>query len=648
MPTIEMDDFTPVPLRSERLQYRTGTVPAHSLPQRSRTMNFGRSKSTLNRVPFSQSPYQPAVPPVPTTVRQRSIRVIEEAPEPDSEWRTHEASASETTLSAWPTRPDSTTPTKGELLLHVTPKPNESPSEALTRHYELSLRDLDAIAQHLTLSPEQRQKIPQRCNPVDLQHFIQTELLRRVHLGIDIGIPHHHQPTYHQRFHLSDSPFAFEIRETKSRDKERDSSSGHGKYAFKKPTVVSELVEDPEAEKKTATWMELFFDLTFVANITIFTHQHPIVDTTTFLRYCGWFTILWWMWLSQTMFDVRFSTDDLLNRIWKLIQLFALAGFAGNGDHFTSTNSNGFALSYAVMKLVLVGQYFIVWIHAPDQKSRRPILFYMSANFVSFIMWWASAFLIEFLSDQARYGIWFSAIGIEVITNIALANNATVSFVGSHLPERLGLFTLIILGESIMGLFMITDDLVDAPGKLGWDNLTLLIFSITVVKCQWFLYFDDYHEQGPVRSSIHSALWTYLHFMLNLSQLLLGVGCLDLIRAFQRTRESAFPSGPTHFPIRHPPDEAAGAGGLAAPATVHRRSLEICEEGMSGGESEMALLYVQKYYLIVAASVFFWNATIKYVTSRPGVVGFCLLQVGHDLLVLYYAARKEFFDSQSS
>jgi hypothetical protein len=24
-----------------------------------------------------------------------------------------------------------------------------------------------------------------------------------------------------------------------------------------------------------------------------------------------------------------------------------IAGFAGNGDHFTSTNSNGFALSYA-------------------------------------------------------------------------------------------------------------------------------------------------------------------------------------------------------------------------------------------------------------------------------------------------------------
>ncbi|KAH7047995.1 bacterial low temperature requirement A protein-domain-containing protein [Linnemannia elongata] len=673
-------------------------------------VNFGRSKSTLNRVPFSQSPYQQsAAPPLPMNVRRRSVRVVQEAPEPEEEWTSPQNnSTSQTTLTSYPAASSTSPPTSGgptssrkgsELFLHITPKPNESPADALTRHYELSQRDIEAIAHHLALSPDQRGRLPQRCNPVDLQHHIQTELLRRVHLGIDIGIPHH-SPTYHSRIHLSDSPFAFEIRETKEGrgggGGEKEGGGGHGKYAFKKPTVVSELVEDPEGEKKTATWMELFFDLTFVANITIFTHQHPIIDTTTFLRYCGWFTILWWMWLSQTMFDVRFSTDDLLNRIWKLIQLFALAGFAGNGDHFTSTNSNGFALSYAVMKLVLVGQYFIVWIHAPDKKSRRPILYYMSANFVSFIMWWASAFLIEFLSDQARYGIWFSAIGIEVLTNIALANNPTVSFAGSHLPERLGLFTLIILGESIMGLFMLTDELVDAPGKLGWDNLTLLIFSITIVKCQWFLYFDDYHEQGPVRSTLHSAIWTYLHFMLNLSQLLLGVGCLDLIRIYQSTRESGSPPShfePSHFESSRFPAEAAGAGGLLVARSVPEvgggeggAGMGEVGAGAAGeaGGHDAAQLYVKKYYLIVAASVFFFNGTIKYVTSRSqdkydraiylsrflmaflilclliverqflgpfsllGLeVGFCLLQVGHDLLVLYYAARKEFEDQSS-
>ncbi|KAF9578824.1 hypothetical protein BGW38_005186, partial [Lunasporangiospora selenospora] len=549
---------------------------------------------------------------------------------------------------------------KGELVLQVRPLPYEAPAEALTRSYSLSGRDVDILAQHLCLSPEQRQKLPRAGRPIDLQHHIQTELLRRVHLGLDIG--DHHQG-HHRRFFLEDNPFTFEIRDQKSpchhgADEDKH-LSGSGKYAFKKPVADLSDLASLKHSKKSATWMELFFDLTFVANITIFTHQHPIVDMTTLLRYCGWFTILWWMWLSQTMFDVRFSTDDLLNRIWKLIQLFALAGFAGNSNRFTNSNSSGFALSYA-------GQYFIVWIHAPDKRSRRPILLYMVANFISFVMWWASAFLIDMLSDQARYSIWFSAIGIEILVNIGLSNNDSVTFAGSHLPERLGLFTLIVLGESIMGLFMVTDDLVTAPGKLGWDNLTLLIFSITIVKCQWFLYFDDYHEQGPVRSSVHSVLWTYLHFMLNLSQLLLGVGCIDLIRIFQQDKE--LPSFLSHMETSHPTG-ASGAGKEAAPG----------EEG----SHELISMYTKKYFLIVAANVFLWNAAIKWVTSRPGEkfdraiyisrlvmaivvvclllvehhrlsafsllglgVGFSLLQVGSDLLVLYYAARRDFQQQQ--
>jgi hypothetical protein len=104
---------------------------------------------------------------------------------------------------------------KDELFLHVTPLPYESPADALTRNHSLSPRDIDTIAHHvrtrthqtnrpsfnerqrlicsilqLKLDLDQRQKIPRRCCPVDLQHHIQTELMRRVHLGIDIGAPH--------------------------------------------------------------------------------------------------------------------------------------------------------------------------------------------------------------------------------------------------------------------------------------------------------------------------------------------------------------------------------------------------------------------------------------------------------------------------
>lgn len=146
---------------------------------------------------------------------------------------------------------------------------------------------------------------------------------------------------------------------------------------------------------------------------------------------------------------------------------------------------------------------------------------------------------------------------------------------------------------------------------------TLLIFSITVVKCQWFLYFDDYHDQGPVRSSIHSTLWTYLHFMLNLSQLLLGVGCLDLIRIYQLAKDtSLFPDEPEEAKY---PNEAAGGGGLTSALSPSAFPDILRDDRRElGPHHDLVLIYVKKYFLIVAANVFLWNAAIKYVTSRPG------------------------------
>lgn len=106
--------------------------------------------------------------------------------------------------------------------------------------------------------------------------------------------------------------------------------------------------------------------------------------------------------------------------------------------------------------------------------------------------------------------------------------------------------------------------------------------------------------------------------MLNLSQLLLGVGCLDLIRIYQITKASGLglsqlSIGSTEDTSVVYPSEASGSGGLSMPRTSGRSNM--MEESAS---SDLVLIYVKKYYLFVAASVFFWNASIKFVTSQPG------------------------------
>ncbi|KAF9181624.1 hypothetical protein BGZ51_005291 [Haplosporangium sp. Z 767] len=200
--------------------------------------------------------------------------------------------------------------------------------------------------------------------------------------------------------------------------------------------------------------------------------------------------------------------------------------------------------------------------------------------------------------------------------------------------------------------------------------------------------------------------------MLSLSQLLLGVGSLDLIRIYQLTKASVLVSdvqNPTGVPdsggiLIH--SESESPSGSSMSSMDEDRGIG---SGIHDRNHDMVLVYVKMYYLIVAASVFFWNAAIKYITSRPRSMAmrcsslfavhvvsdliniyllnadkydrviyvsrffmafvilclllvehhqlgaftllglevlFCLFQVGHDLLVPYYAVRKN-VDMQS-
>lgn len=50
-----------------------------------------------------------------------------------------------------------------------------------------------------------------------------------------------------------------------------------------------------------ASWLELFFDLFFVASITVFTHAHHITNWALLGEYTQWFIVTWWSWCASTL-----------------------------------------------------------------------------------------------------------------------------------------------------------------------------------------------------------------------------------------------------------------------------------------------------------------------------------------------------------
>ncbi len=73
--------------------------------------------------------------------------------------------------------------------------------------------------------------------------------------------------------------------------------------------------DTPEFQRhEEATYIELFFDLFFAANLTVFSEVHEVTNTDRLTSYIGYFCMLWFTWALVGLFDVRFVTDSIFGK----------------------------------------------------------------------------------------------------------------------------------------------------------------------------------------------------------------------------------------------------------------------------------------------------------------------------------------------
>ena len=119
-------------------------------------------------------------------------------------------------------------------------------------------------------------------------------------------------------------------------------------------------------EERHATWLELFYDLLFAAVVAQLTFELSLdispFGVLSFILLC---IPVWWAWVGQSFYATRFDTDDLGHRLFIIAQMFAVAAMAVNVRAGLSSGSAGFALSYAALRFLLVGEYYGVYVSVP-------------------------------------------------------------------------------------------------------------------------------------------------------------------------------------------------------------------------------------------------------------------------------------------
>jgi low temperature requirement protein LtrA len=291
-----------------------------------------------------------------------------------------------------------------------------------------------------------------------------------------------------------------------------------------------------EAGRKV-TWLELFFDLVFVAAVAqVGSHLRDDYSIAGLLRFALLFALIWWAWLGHTTFSTRFDTDDLVQRALTALQLFLVAVMAVNSTGaLDSRDSAGFAAAYSIMRLVLAGQF----LRARHVRRARPLATrYAASCGIAAALWLASALV----PAPARFWLWAVALTIDVGTPLVSTRHLVdVPHDAAHLPERYGLFSIILIGESMAAV------MAGMEHQEYWSlrAASAAVIGMTMVFAIWWIYFDgvDATAHRMVRSmsdAVRFHVWTYAHFPLYLGIAVAGVG---LEHTIETATEAPLPDG---------------------------------------------------------------------------------------------------------
>ncbi len=276
---------------------------------------------------------------------------------------------------------------------------------------------------------------------------------------------------------------------------------------------------DPHEPHRTATPLELLFDLTFVVAFGIAASQfaHLLAEDHLGAGLTGFafatFSICW-AWINFSWFASAYDTDDWVYRLLTMLQMVGVIVLAlGLPQMFASLEHGGqvdnavLVAGYVVMRIALVAQ----WLRAAaqDPARRSACLTYAAAVTVAQIGWAAQIFI------PTSAGVFFLCVVVLVAVELSGPLVAERRMSGTpwhahHIVERYGLLAIIALGEGVVGT---VSSISAAVGAQGWstDAVLIAVAGTGLTFGMWWVYFLVPHADLLHADRAASFWFGYLH-----------------------------------------------------------------------------------------------------------------------------------------
>ncbi|OLZ67818.1 hypothetical protein AV521_23310 [Streptomyces sp. IMTB 2501] len=269
--------------------------------------------------------------------------------------------------------------------------------------------------------------------------------------------------------------------------------------------------------------LELFFDLCFVVAVAQAGVQlvHAVAEGHAgdgILNYAMQFFAIWWAWMNFTWFASAYDNDDALYRVVTLVQIAGvLVLAAGISQAFQRHDYLVVWLGYLIMRLAMAAQ----WLRAARsaEGAERAMASRYACGVLLCLVGWLG---LVVLPGPARPWVFLVMAIVEMCVPLFAEKNYETAWHPHHIAERYGLFTIIVLGETISAATVAVKSAVDEHDALG-ELLPIAAGGLLIVFSAWWIYFVV-PIHGHLRSNGQAFLWGYGHYLIFASAAAIGAG----------------------------------------------------------------------------------------------------------------------------
>jgi low temperature requirement protein LtrA len=288
------------------------------------------------------------------------------------------------------------------------------------------------------------------------------------------------------------------------------------------------VVRDTD-EERASSHLELFFDLTFVVGVSRASaalHEELAAGHVAhgIVGFMAGFFAIWWAWMNFTWFASGHESDDVAYRLLALVQMAGVLVLAAGLTR--AIEHDNFAIStvgYAIMRTGLVVDWLRVARDQPAARVRAQR--YAVGMTVLQVLW-----IVRLATPASLTIATFVPLGVAELLVPFWAERAkdTPMFNPRHIEERYGLFTLIVLGETLLAATTGFQAVLDRDG-FSAELLAVGLGGLVLAFSVWWLYFDHPGHLTPTPKQ--AFRWGYGHVVVFLSLTALGAGVFTAAEA---------------------------------------------------------------------------------------------------------------------